>query len=327
MWQRQLVILVVIFLSACNDKEAERKDAQQLKPGAETAEPKQAAPGKPQPLKGDVVVDDYEQVYTIFDQLGYTHQRWTEGLRAVPRIYLVSIPQSWRELAPNVPVPKKKQLFFRLITPLLLKSNEAILIDREKLLAHKGDLDAPWLQQLAKKYQLKLTGDSLSPEEFAELKLRVDIIPVSLGLAQSAEESGWGASRFSVEGNSIFGQWDFSGNGIKPEQQRKALGDYGIARFDSLQDSVDAYMLNLNTHGVYRQLRELRAKMRAEGKPIQGWHLAVSLDKYSERGEAYVKTIKSIIDYNKLHDEDEAYLKKMLPIFLIPASTVKNAKS
>lgn len=148
----------------------------------------------------------------------------------------------------------------------------------------------------------------LDKSKLDELLQRVDIIPASLALAQGAEESGWGTSRFAVQGNSLFGQWDFSGNGIKPKNQRTELGNYGIAVFDTPQASVDACMLNLSTHGAYQRLRERRAEFRKQNKQPTGWDLAETLDKYSERGDEYVKGLHALMDYNKLNAADDAYL-------------------
>jgi len=147
----------------------------------------------------------------------------------------------------------------------------------------------------------------------------VDIIPPSLALAQGAEESGWGTSRFALLGNSLFGQWDFSGNGIKPEQQRSELGNYGLAAFDTPLDAVLAYARNLNSHEAYRQMRELRAKLRTEGHNPTGYELAATLDKYSERGQAYVDGLRTIMRVNKLAATDEAWLWNKAVITIQPA--------
>ncbi|MGI2103199.1 glucosaminidase domain-containing protein [Shewanella oncorhynchi] len=88
---------------------------------------------------------------------------------------------------------------------------------------------------------------------------RVDILPPSLVLAQAAKESGWGTSRFAREGNALFGQWDFKGNGMEPRQKRQGLGNYGLARFDTPFASVEGYLLNLNTHNAYQKMRDFRA--------------------------------------------------------------------
>jgi uncharacterized FlgJ-related protein len=127
-------------------------------------------------------------------------------------------------------------------------------------------------------------------------------------LAQAAEESGWASSRFTIEGNAFFGQWDFSGKGMVPKKQRKELGNYGLARFDSPLASVEGYMFNINTHAAYKKLRTLRAKLRAKDTLLTGMELAGTLDKYSERRQAYIEGLRKMIRFNKLEPVDEAYL-------------------
>jgi uncharacterized FlgJ-related protein len=136
-------------------------------------------------------------------------------------------------------------------------------------------------------------------------------------LAQAAKESGWGTSRFTSEGNAFFGQWDFSGNGMIPKHQRKELGNYGLARFESPLGSVEGYLLNINTHKAYKKLRNLRANIRKEKRTLSGIELASTLDKYSEQGQAYIDDIISMIKYNNLQHVDEAYLSNKHLIKLI----------
>ena len=151
-----------------------------------------------------------------------------------------------------------------------------------------------------------------------ELMLRVDAVPVSLALAQCAEESGWGTSRFAAEGNALFGQWSWGGEGIKPLQQREGMGDYRIAAFETPLHSVMAYMKNLNTHNAYAGLRVRRAELRAKGERMSGFELAKTLDKYSERGAAYVESLHGIMRVNQLDPADDAFLGDGPTIWLIP---------
>lgn len=255
---------------------------------------------------------NYSDVLKLFEEIGYTSKQWQAGIREVPRIELTHIPERWQKQSPHLPVKDKKNIFFRLAGPGILMVNEKIMADREQLLEKikdKASKDDKWLLQLAKKYQVvDKDASELDKDDLAKLKKRVDIIPPSLSLAQAAEESGWGTSRFAIQGNALFGQWDFSGKGIKPKNQRKELGNYGIARFTSPQKSIEAYIHNLNTHRAYKKLRDKRAGMRDENIKVTGWELAKTLDKYSERGIHYVKSLHSIIRYNKLMPADDAYL-------------------
>jgi Bax protein len=183
-----------------------------------------------------------------------------------------------------------------------------------------GSNEMKALLDLGRKF--KVTGEddeSLTGQQLAELKNRIDIIPPSLALAQGAEESGWGTSRFALLGNSLFGQWDFSGKGIKPEQQRSELGDYGLAAFDTPLDAVVAYTRNLNTHRAYTRMRQLRAEIREKGNEPTGFELADTLDRYSERGQEYVDGLHAIMRVNKLAAADLAHLTNDEVILIEPA--------
>ena len=142
----------------------------------------------------------------------------------------------------------------------------------------------------------------------------------ALALAQTIEESGWGTSRFADLGNAMFGQWAWGDKAIKPEQQRSGKGDYGIAAFDSPQESVSGYMQNINTHNAYAPLREKRAELRAANKTPRGEDLAPTLINYSERGQHYVDSLNSIMRYNKLYEIDEAELTGSV-ILLVPVGS------
>ena len=202
--------------------------------------------------------------------------------------------------------------------PLVLISNENILKERE--VVKTAAISSQALILLAQKYNV-IDSDATSMTEVERIKLlnRVDIMPPSLALAQAAEESGWATSRFTEQGNAFFGQWDFSGNGMVPKQQRKELGNYGIRRFDSPLASVEGYMLNINVSRAYQKLRDVRANLRRNQEAITGLVLADTLDKYSERGQAYIDSIKTMITYNRLQEVDECYLSTNEVIRLVSA--------
>ena len=137
----------------------------------------------------------------------------------------------------------------------------------------------------------------------------MDIIPTSIALAQAAKESGWGTSRFALEGNALFGQWTWSGEGLKPKDSEKNEG-HKVMKFNVLQASVRAYQRNINTHSTYKEFRKERAKLRDQGKPLDSLILSKHLNKYAETGEKYVEVLKQIIKQNNLQDFDDA---KLLP--------------
>lgn len=266
----------------------------------------------------------YKDLDILFNRLDYTSKAWKNGIRSVPRLYLENIPSRWRgAISKEISVKDKKRFFFRLMAPLVLTANELISADRAKLLSLSkmevlGAKDQIWLVALAKRYKVATREAGFPKSVISELTNRVDVIPVSLALSQSAEESGWGTSRFADLGNAVFGQWTWGGKGIKPKQQRKSLGNYKIASFDSILDSVKAYMRNINTNAAYKELRDMRAQLRKTSQPISGWKLAEALSRYSERGLDYIKSLHTIMRVNKLAATDDAVLVGYNNYILIP---------
>jgi len=292
---------LLLFLSACMD--ASQKKEHQEKKTTKTLKERV------------VIIHSIDDINTLFNDLNYTSATWAKGQREVPRIYFTKISENWKKVSSHLPVKEKKNIFFRVIAPLILMSNEKILQERQRLF--KEPLNSSWMLYLAKKYRvIKKEEKQLSQDQLSELKKRVDIVPVSLALAQAAEESGWGTSRFASKGNALFGLWDFSGKGMAPKQQRKELGNYGLARYDTPLDSVIGYMYNINIGHAYEKFRQQRALMRQKGEKITGWELAKTLDKYSERGQAYIDGLHNMMSYNHLQAADDAYLSKNPPIRL-----------
>ena len=278
----------------------------------------------------EIPIATAEAIEAFFAEIAYDSAQWQAGVREVPRMYVTEVAARWGERArSDLSVLTKKRIFFRAMAPLALRSNELIRAEREQLLALPagGELTAgqrAWLADLAGDYGLEAPGGEAgaSPEVWdalkADLAVRVDEVPVSLVLAQAANESGWGTSRFAAEGNALFGQWSFGGSGMLPSEQRASLGDYRVAAFESPLLSVIAYMRNLNTHNAYARLRELRAAARAAGEEPSGYELAAGLDRYSERGQDYVDELRSMIDYNGLRPTDETYLAEAPVYLLVP---------
>ena len=202
---------------------------------------------------------------------------------------------------------KRKDLFIKIVLPLILSENNRILRDRDilfKVLNKNNNTKSErrWLDKKFKQY-------GVVNKDVTTLKIRMDIIPVSLALAQAAKETGWGTSRFAIEGNALFGQWTYSGEGIKPAAADK--GDkHKVMAFSVLKSSVRAYQRNLNTHKSYKAFRKERATQRDNEENLDSTLLANYLDSYAETGEEYVKILKQIINQNNLRDFDNA---KILP--------------
>lgn len=204
---------------------------------------------------------------------------------------------------------EKKAAFFSFLYPRIVLANSRILLERSYLLRleEKAELtgtEKQWLGEQAER--LKIEAATGSPKQFKLLKKRLDVIPPSLVLAQAANESAWGTSRFARQGNNLFGQWCFSkGCGLVPKNRVEGAS-HEVAKFASPYRSIRAYIQNLNRHETYQTLRDVRMQDRRSENPLSGLEMAEGLLGYSERGEEYVKEIRSMIHYNNLgfYDED-----------------------
>jgi uncharacterized FlgJ-related protein len=182
----------------------------------------------------------------------------------------------------------------------LVDGQPVSLEDREFL------LHAATLLRVRKSEELTHVNEQELIAIIDQLLYRLDLIPPGLALGQAAYESGYGTSRFAIEGTAFFGQWTYGGQGLVPEQQRRSLGDHRIAAYDWPFDSVRGYYLNLSSHPAYEPFRRLRADLRQRGEPFDSLVLADGLISYSERGQGYVDTLKGIIRVNRLNIADDA---------------------
>jgi len=202
---------------------------------------------------------------------------------------------------------ERKNLFIQIILPLILEENNQIKFDRKKLFAilnrsNNSNSEKKWLNMKFKQYGVK-------NKDLLTLKVRMDEIPVSLAIAQGAKETGWGTSRFALEGNALFGQWTFSDNGIKP-LGADSNQSHKVMKFQVLQASVRAYFRNLNTHSSYRDFRKFRAAARDNNEKLDSLSLVDYLDEYAATGVKYTEILKKIIKQNSLQDFDDV---KLLP--------------
>ncbi len=200
---------------------------------------------------------------------------------------------------------KRKNMFIKIVLPLIVKENNKIRIDRKRLFTilnknSNTEIEKKWLEKKYKQYGVR-------QNDLSTLKIRMDEIPVSLAIAQAAKETGWGTSRFAIKGNALFGQWTWSGEGLKPKNAEEGK-DHKVMKFHSLQLSVRAYLRNLNTHSSYKNLRKARTKLRNQNKSLDSLILANHLDKYAETGNQYIEVLQKIIEQNNLKDFDEARL-------------------
>jgi len=197
-----------------------------------------------------------------------------------------------------------KARFFASLRPIVQAENARIAKIRQRILrlharrAWLSRADIHWLGEIARTYRMN-TFTPTQDQDWRTLLRRVDEIPLELVLAQAANESAWGTSRFAREGNNYFGQWCYrKGCGIVPK--RRAPGaHHEVARFRSVAESVASYMHNLNTLRAYRKLRMLREAARAKGEPLDAEMLAEGLVHYSARGHDYVRTLQAMIRKNR----------------------------
>lgn len=200
--------------------------------------------------------------------------------------------------------PERKAAFFEYFTPIVVDINKELAADRQQI-QHLCEADG--IGQLDKFIaKFRIEDAELDKESACKLLLRrADIIPVSLAIAQAANESAWGTSRFAKQGNNFFGQWCFTkGCGIVPKS-RDTNKTHEVADFRSPADSVESYMSNLNTHNAYKPLRDIRQKLREKGEAVTGIALSYGLNKYSERGDEYGKELRDMISFNKLGSLDK----------------------
>lgn len=253
---------------------------------------------------------DVHRVSRIYQELDYALDNVRTGTPEVPRVFLSSVPSGLK----SVPdVETRKSVFLRTMLPLILKVNEDLAGKRarlEAIAARQGraldPADARWLADTAAAYKV----DPAQPtgKLVKKLLMRVDIVPPSLALAQAAEESGWGTSRFARQGNALFGQWTTGReNGLVP-QDRPEGATHVVKSFDRLVDAVAAYAHNLNTHAAYAEFRAQRAQQRRLGRTPNGYSLARTLTAYSERGQDYVDSLQLIMRANELAALDQAKL-------------------
>jgi Bax protein len=255
----------------------------------------------------DKITDSVRLSAATIEELFKSTNYSLEDVRKNKLVKPISLTLLPNEIKKIENIKKRKNLFIQIILPLIIKENNNIRLDRKKLFSilnksNNTKAEKVWLNSKFKKY-------GVVNKDLLTLKIRMDEVPVSMAIAQAAKETGWGTSRFAQEGNALFGQWTWSGEGIKPAE---ADGDstHKVMKFKVLQASVRAYQRNLNTHSSYKDFRSTRAELRDEGKKLDSMILSEHLDKYAETGEEYVRVLQQIIKQNNLTDFDDA---KLLP--------------
>ncbi len=247
---------------------------------------------------------DARTVISLFEEENYNLKDIRDG-KAVEPFFLSKLPTGIDKIDNIV---DRKKLFIRVILPLIIYENNQIEEDRDylnQILREKSisEEETLWLDKKFIEYKV-------NNKNIEELKIKMDIIPPSIALAQAAYESGWGTSRFAMEGNSLFGvrTWQ-KGKGMVP-LDRDEEASFEVKTFKIIRASISAYKKNLNTHASYKEFRRARAEQRNNRNKISGLELAKFLDKYSEIGYEYADRLKKIIEQNSLTDFDDSILSK-----------------
>ena len=254
-------------------------------------------------LETDTVRLNASTIKQLFDDTNYKLKDVRET-KLVKPVALTLLPEEIKMIENT---KERKEFFIQIILPLILQENNNIKLDRKRLFSiinksNNSNLEKKWLEKKYKQY-------GVVSKDLSVLKIRMDEVPVSLAIAQAAKETGWGTSRFAQEGNALFGQWTWSGEGLKPKEADVSKG-HKVMKFNVLQASVRAYQRNLNTHKSYQNFRLARAELRDRGKPLDSIILSKFLKNYAETGEKYVDVLQKIINQNNLKDFDDS---KLLP--------------
>ena len=222
-------------------------------------------------LEADSVRLSASTIKELFKDTGYNLNDVRKN-KLVKPVALTLLPQ---EIKMIQSVKKRKEFFIQIVLPLIIQENNNIKLDRKTLFniinkSNNTDSEKEWIDKKYKQYGVK-------SKDLSTLKIRMDEIPVSLAIAQAAKETGWGTSRFAQEGNALFGQWTWSGEGLKPKDAKEGE-DHKVMKFNILQASVRAYQRNLNTHRTYREFRKARANLRDLNKPLDSMELSKYLN-------------------------------------------------
>ena len=283
-----VVFTIAMLLASCNINDANSKQ-----------------------LPASINPESYKQIQSLFDCVDY---HWDTMHRGVPDIELQSFPA---DIGLMHNVQQKKHLFFMSLLPMVISQNNKIVKQRQILqqifikydqLGKLTNKQNQWLIKLGKQYRCAVEPLNNSTVR-QKLLRRVDTVPAALVIAQAANESAYGSSRFSQQGNNIFGEWTFTpGTGLVP-LDRADGHTYEVRVFNTLRDSIQSYFNNLNTHTAYKQLRAIREMMRTNDQPLAAQKLAEGLINYSTRRGEYVAEIQTMINYNRLSRLSELELR------------------
>ena len=276
-----------------NSKDIKKKEIVKKPKTSEKNKPKNLLKTPPYNPENDYTLNT-QTVLNLFEDLEYDLDR-VRSKKLVKPIYFTRLPKDLDEIKS---ITRKKETFLQILLPLVVAENEIIIKDRKFLLKilkkNQSEKNVKWINKKYKEYKV-------SKKNIDELIRKMDIVPSSIALAQAAKESGWGTSRFALEGNAIFGQWTWNGVGIEPLE--KVDGQkHKILKFPILRASVKAYITNLNSHSGYKSFRKKREELRSQNKNLTGLDLIHELENYAQTGKEYTKILEKIIKQNDLDE-------------------------
>lgn len=251
-------------------------------------------------------INSYRKMQQIFFDAKYDLNKIRNGEADVPRIFIPNLPSDFNMIESQ---KEKKEMFIKFLLPLLLLKNEEIMAQRKRVLAIQEKekagksltgVDKNFLAQIKREYKI----DS---DDIADALVKLDEMSVSMAIGQAIQETGWGESRFLIKGNALFAEWTWGGEGMLPRARKSGLV-HRIKTFPTLYHSVESYANNLNRTKYYAGFRQMRAKLRAEGKTLDGAYLMSSMSRYSTEGNKYILDVKRIIQANHLNDFDKVKL-------------------
>jgi len=244
------------------------------------------------------VIQNLNNALTLQEYFNQENYTWPiSAQEQIPDIFLETMPKDLKQLSS---IKTKKTLFIQILLPLILAEQQNILKKRQRviqLIEQSGDdisiENNPWFASLINEYRIKKSLDSNSQKQL--LLKRIDSLPAELVIAQAAIESGWGTSRFALEGNSLFGEWTFEKQAGLVPNDRHAEKTHQVKKFESLQLSIRSYIKNINRNNAYKELRDARFEMRKNNRKFDALELAKYLHRYSQKGEDYVKSLHQLM--------------------------------
>ena len=254
-------------------------------------------------------INSYRKMQQIFFDAKYDLNKIRNGEADVPRIFIPNLPSDFNMIESQ---KEKKEMFIKFLLPLLLLKNEEIMAQRKRVIAIQDKVKAgKKLSVVEKEFLNDVKAEyKTDSNSIDDVLVKLDEMSVPMAIGQAIQETGWGESRFLIKGNALFAEWTWGGEGMLPRARKSGLV-HRIKTFPTLYHSVESYANNLNRTRYYAGFRQMRAKLREQGKELDGAYLMSSMLRYSTEGNKYILDVKRIIRDNHLNDFNHV---KLAPI-------------